>query len=113
MSSGCATYNYAQNVKTISFSDNLQKGQSTGNIIGEDCTWQILGYQLGGLPTVDRAMSNAQHQVDGGSLKGSVGGLKTSQNGLRYINNVSTKNTGFNAGIVAKQCILVTGLGFR
>lgn len=115
LSSGCATYNYAQNVKTIGFSENLEKGQSTGNIRGEDCTWQILGYQLGGLPTVDRAFSNAQNQMDGSSLVGSLSHDRKQSNGgsLRYINNVNTKPDGFNAVLFGKSCIVVTGVGYR
>src|SRR5437870_653957 len=86
---GCATYNYAQNVKTIAFSDDLHKGQSVGSIHGEDCTWQILGYQLGGMPTVDRAFQHAQHGTDGSSLAGSLDSHQKSDGSLRYINNVS------------------------
>jgi hypothetical protein len=111
----CATYDYAQNVKAISFSDDLKKGQSVGSIRGEDCTWQILGYQLGGLPTVDKAFSHAQYGTDGASLSGSLtSNQKSSSNGsLRYVNNVSTKNDGFNAGLFGKTCIVVTGVGYK
>lgn len=113
MSTGCATYNYAQNVKTISFSDDLAKGQSVGNVRGEDCTWNILGYQMGGIPTVDRAFSHARNQTDGSSLVGSMSSKQTSNGQLRYINNVNTANDGFNAVIFGKQCIVVTGVGYR
>ena len=71
--SGCATYQFAEKVKFLSFSDDLSKGKSVGNIEGEDCTWQILGYELGGAPRVERAVKNAQLQRDGGSLSGSMG----------------------------------------
>ena len=109
---GCATYNYAQNVKTIAFSDDLHKGSSVGNIHGEDCTWQILGYQLGGLPTVDKAFQHARNGTDGASLSGS---LTSNQKGdsLRYSNSVSTKNDGFNAVLFGKTCIVVTGVGYK
>lgn len=110
---GCATYNYAQNVKTISFTDNVEKGQSVGNIRGEDCTWQILGYQMGGAPTLDRAFQHAKNQTDGGSLTGSMNHNQQSSGSLRYINNVSTKPDGFNAGLFGKQCIVVTGVGYK
>ncbi len=112
-SAGCATYNYAHNVKTVSFSENLEKGQSTGNIRGEDCTWQILGYQMGGLPTVDRAFEHARNQTDGGSLSGSMSRSQGGAGNIRYINNVNTKNDGFNAGLFGKTCIVVTGVGYR
>lgn len=112
-STGCATYNYAQNVKTIGFSDDLKKGTSVGSINGADCTWQILGYQLGGLPTVDKAFAHAQHGTDGSSLKGSLTTGQASNGGLRYVNNVSTKNDGFDAVLFGKTCIVVTGVGYK
>jgi len=112
-STGCASYNYAQNVKTIAFSDDLTKGKSIGSVKGEDCTWQILGYQLGGVPTVDKAFAHAQHGTDGASLSGSLSSDQQGKGSLRYINNVSTKNTGFNAGIFGKACIAATGVGYR
>jgi hypothetical protein len=111
--SGCATYNYANNVKLVSFDDNIQKGTSVGPIRGEDCTWRILGYQLGGLPTVDRAFINARNQA--GSLESA--GFKSStdkhENAIRYVNNVSTENDGFDAVVVGKTCIVVKGVGYR
>jgi hypothetical protein len=112
---GCATYDYAHNVKVISFSENLEKGQSVGNIHGEDCTWQILGYALGGAPTVDRAFEHTRNQTDGGSLVGSLSSNKqqTSNSAIRYINNVTTKNDGFDVGLFGKKCIAVTGVGYR
>lgn len=113
LNAGCATYNYAQNVKTIAFTDELEKGHSVGSVHGEDCTWQILGYQLGGLPTVDKAFQHAQHGTDGASLTGSLSGSQKEIQSLRYINNVSTKNGGFNAGLFGKTCIIVTGVGYK
>jgi hypothetical protein len=113
LSSGCATYDYAQNVRMISFSEDLQKGKSVGNVHGEDCTWQILGYQLGGLPTVDKAFRHTADGTDGSSLVGSMDTHQKSNGSLRYINNVSTKNDGFNAGIFGKTCIVVTGIGYK
>ncbi len=112
--SGCATYNYASNMKMVGFDDNGQKGQSVGNIRGEDCTWRVLGYQLGGLPTVDRAFTNARNQA--GAME--AAGLSKNVNDrsgppLRYVNNVSTANDGFDAVVVGKQCIVVTGVGYR
>lgn len=113
--SGCATYNYAQNVKMVSFDDNGQKGKSVGNIRGEDCTWTVLGYQLGGVPTVDRAFRNARNQA--GTMESAgidfSGGKDRGGAPLRYVNNVSTANDGFNAGVIAKTCIVVTGVGYQ
>ena len=94
---GCATYPYADNVKMIAFSDDVGRGKSIGNVEGEDCQWIILGYQTKEAPQVDRALSSAKNQ-----------------NNVRYMNNVTSKNSGFNAAnIVAKNCIVVTGVGYR
>jgi hypothetical protein len=113
LGSGCATYNYAQNVKTIAFTDDLTKGKSVGNIRGEDCTWKVLGYQLGGLPTVDRAFKHAQNGTDGSSFTGSMKSNQKASENLRYINNVNTKNEGFDAVLFGKNCIAVTGIGYK
>lgn len=109
---GCATYKYASNVKMVSFSDDVTKGKSVGNVRGEDCTWTVLGYQLGGLPTIDRAFINTKKQA---STTQSAGFSSSADqaDALRYVNNVTTENEGFNAGIVAKQCLVVTGVGYR
>ena len=113
LASGCATYNYANKVNTVAFSDNLKKGESVGNIRGEDCTWQIFGKPLGGAPTVDRAFSNAQTGADGSSLVGSLSSKSGGQSRVRYVNNVNTQNDGFDAVIFGKKCIVVTGVGYR
>ena len=110
---GCATYNYAERVKIVGFSEDLHKGQSTGNVRGEDCTWNILGYQMGGAPTVDRAVQHAQNQTDGSSLEGSFKKTSHNQNSLRYIVNMGTQHDGFNAVLFGKNCIVVTGVGYK
>jgi len=108
----CAQYQYANKVKMVSFDDNVKKGKSVGRIEGKDCTWMVLGYWLGGQPTVDKAFMNAQDQA--GALASA--GLKKAdaKNRLRYMNNVSTENEGWNAaGLVGKQCLVVKGAGYR
>lgn len=113
--SGCASYNYAQNLKMVSFEENGVKGKSIGNIRGEDCTWTILGYQLGGAPTLDRAFRNVRNQA--GTLESAGLDISDAKNRggspLRYVNNVSTANDGFNAGVMSKTCIVVTGVGYQ
>ena len=110
---GCATYNYADNVKMISFDENVQKGKSVGQVRGEDCTWTVLGMQLGGLPTVDRAFNNARNGAGTMESAGFSSSSAPKADGLRYVNNVTTKHDGFNAGVVAKNCIVVTGMGYK
>ncbi len=112
--SSCATYNYAQKVKTIAFDDNITKGQAVGPIRGEDCLWTVLGNPLGGQPTIDKAFINAK--TGAGSLASA--GFSTlektdASKQIRYINNATTSNEGFNAYLFGKQCLVVTGVGYR
>jgi len=111
---GCTSYPIAQNVKMVSFDDNVAKGTSVGPIRGEDCIWSIMGYKLGGFPTLDKAMANARTQSGGGVLD-TFKSSKDTMNGnaLRYINNVSTQNDGFNAVVVGKECLVVKGNGYK
>jgi hypothetical protein len=111
---GCATYQYSKNVKLISFEDDVSKGKSVGPIRGEDCVWHILGYSLGGTPTLDKAFASARTQ----SKSGIASSFSTSSNTMddkviRYINNVSTDYDGFDAVVVGKKCLVVKGLGYR
>ncbi len=110
---GCATYDHAQNVRIISFSEDMDKGRSVGTIRGEECSWQVLGYQLSSPPTVDKAVMRAQTQTDGSRLIDLDSTNRAKNESLRYINNVSTKNEGFNAGLFGKHCLIVTGVGYR
>lgn len=110
----CASYNYAQRVKTIAFDDNITKGQAVGPIRGEDCTWTVLGNQLGGAPTIDKAFINAKSQA-GSLASAGFGALEKTDatKQIRYMNNATTANEGFNAYLFGKQCLVVTGVGYR
>lgn len=109
---GCATYKYANNVKMVSFTDDLSKGKSVGNVRGEDCTWSVLDYKLGGAPTIDKAFINTKKQADTLQSAGFSNSANQSD-ALRYVNNVSTERSGFNAYIVGKDCLVVTGVGYK
>jgi len=111
----CATYTYADSIKTISLSGDLRKGISIGNIRGEDCTWQILGYKFDGDPSIVRAISSAvfqpENETDGEEKTATpvVAKIKI----LRYINRVHTQSRGFDGAVLAKNCIVVTGEGYK
>ena len=113
--SGCATYQYAKNVRLVSFEDNVAKGKSVGPIQGEDCIWSVLGYKLGGIPTLDKAFASARNQTGGGITETFSHGdqIAANEKAIRYINNVSTTYDGFNAVVVGKQCLIVKGTGYR
>jgi hypothetical protein len=110
---GCATYKYANNVKMVSFSDDLTKGKSVGNVRGEDCTWSVLNQPLGGAPTIDKAFINTRKQASTIESAGFSSSGANNNEGLRYVNNVSTEREGFNAYLFGKDCLVVTGVGYR
>ena len=109
---GCSTYQYSKNVKMVSFDDEVSRGKSVGPIRGEDCIWSILGYKLGGVPTLDRAFANARNQSDT-SITGGTTQSASNDKAIRYINNVSTEHDGWNAAVVGKECLVVKGNGYR
>ncbi|MBI2522429.1 MAG: hypothetical protein HYV97_18560 [Bdellovibrio sp.] len=94
----CASYQYAQQIKMISFDKNFTQGASVGPIQGEDCVWSVFGFQFGDAPTIERAFMSTRDHGNGQQL--------------RYINNVISGLDSFNAGVVSEQCITVTGIGF-
>jgi hypothetical protein len=109
----CASYNYAENVKTVSFSDDVSKGKPVGPISGEDCTWAVFGQKLGGEPTIDKAFTNTKNQA--GALDSAGLSMSKTENkeGIRYVNNVNTSRSGFNAYLISKECLVVKGMGYR
>lgn len=107
----CTTYRVAKNIKLIGFTEDVKKGKSVGAIEGEECIFIILGYRLGGLPTVRKALANAR--TGRSSEIGDIMGGASSGGGIRYINNTSVSPTGFNAGVFGKDCITVTGMGYK
>ncbi len=109
---GCAIYKYANNVKMVSFSDDISKGKSVGNVRGEDCTWSVLQYKLGGAPTIDKAFINTKKQANTLQSAG-FSGSAAQADALRYVLNVHTENEGFNAYVLKKDCLVVTGVGYR
>lgn len=110
----CTTYEYAQNVKLVSFEDDVSPGKSVGPIRGDDCNWMILGYWIGGMPTLDQAFANARTQTRS-SIGDAFGGSKAtlSDKTVRYMTNVHTGRDGFNAGVIGKNCLTVSGTGYR
>ena len=111
---GCTRYSTAKSVKLIGFSENISKGKTIGQIEGDDCVFIIFGYRLGGYPTVMRAIANTQ-QGRRSEFSDSFGGKsnKGRGQGLRYINNLRVEPTGFNYYLFGKDCISVTGIGYK
>jgi hypothetical protein len=94
--SACTTYQYAKDVKMVSFDDDVTQGHAVGPVRGEDCQSFVLGYPIGENPTLDKAFADARKE-----------------NQLRYMDNVSTDHSGFNAVVYAKRCMVVKGTGYK
>jgi hypothetical protein len=93
---GCTQYQYAKNVKMLSYEDNVTVGKSVGPVRGENCQKRVMGYPIGEPATLDKAMASAREEHK-----------------VRYLNNVSTEQTGFDAVFYAKTCIAVKGTGYE
>jgi hypothetical protein len=96
VAASCATYPYAKNVKMVAFDDDVTTGQSVGPVRGESCQHSVLGYAVSEPATLDKAMASAREK-----------------NKLRYINNVATEDSGFNAFVYSKNCLIVKGTGYQ
>jgi hypothetical protein len=96
-SSACTTYQLAKDVKMVSFDDNVSTGHSVGPVRGEDCQSFVLGYPIGEPPTLDKAFADARKE----------------NGSLRYMNNVATENSGFNAVVYRQRCVVVKGAGYK
>ena len=95
-SSGCTRYEYAKNVRMVAFDNNLSPGQGVGPVRGESCQDIVLGIPTDEPPTLDQAFPDVRERHQ-----------------LRYLNNVSTDHTGFDAIVYARRCIVVKGTGFQ
>ena len=111
LSLGCTRHLVANEIKLVGFEENVQKGKSSGEIEGDDCVFQILGYRLGHSPNVGRAIHNAR--LERRSEIGDVGGGKGGGEGLRYINNLHIEPDGFDVGVFGKDCLVVKGTGYK
>jgi hypothetical protein len=108
----CQTAQPARELKLIGFDENVSKGKNMGPVEGADCVYQVLGYWLGGQPTLQRAFMNAR-KGKVSSLADAGGGGEGVGGELRYMNNAVVSTDGFNAGIFGKKCINVTATGFK
>jgi hypothetical protein len=97
LGSGCTTYQYAKNVKMVAFEDDVSTGHAVGPVRGEDCQSHVLFIPVGPRPTLDRAFADARKE-----------------NGeLRYMNNVATEASGFDAIVYSRRCLAVKGTGYQ
>lgn len=109
---GCQTAQQAKEIKFVGFTDSAVKGKSVGPIEGADCVFQILGYWLGGQPTLSKAVMNAR-KGKSTSLSDSLGSSDDGQGGVRYFNDMAVSSDGFNAVVFGKQCIKITAVGYK
>lgn len=109
-------YVTAKDIALISFDENVGQGSSIGSVRGGDCTWSFMGRSFGGAPTLDKALQNARQgrgESVSDALNGGLGTAQPSAVNVRYFTDVMTDRDGFNAGIVAKRCLIVKGMGHQ
>ena len=109
---GCTTYTDVKEIKHIGFSDDLSKGKPIGLITSDDCVYHVMGYALGGRPTINKAISNARTQKKS-NLLDTVHDQGSDLPPIRYATNVTTKRGGFDALVLRKDCIEINGRGFE
>lgn len=108
----CQTVQQAKELKLVGFDENVSKGKNIGPIEGGDCVYKILGYWLGGQPTLQRAMMNARKGKTS-TITDSGGGESSGTGDIRYFNNAVVSNDGFDAYVFGKTCINITATGFK
>jgi hypothetical protein len=110
--SACTTHQTIKEIKMVSFDDDVRQGQSVGQITADDCNFYILGYAIGNPPSISTAIKNAQTQKTTG-IADAITNEKSTNQAIRYMNNVTVKPGGFDAYVVKKNCIQISGLGYR
>lgn len=109
----CASYNIAKNLNFVSFDENAKSDslKSIGPVDGKDCTWYVAGYAIGEDPTVRKAFASAAAQEEGSLIPGQQSTKKGDS--LKVVKNIAVESGGFNLWLVSRQCMIVTGAGFR
>jgi hypothetical protein len=93
---GCTHYQYAKNVKMVSLDGNVAEGRGIGPVRGESCQASVMGRPIGEQASLDGAIADARQK-----------------NQIRYLNNVSTEDGGFDAFFYARHCMIVKGTGYQ
>jgi len=93
---GCTHYQYAKNVKMVSLDGNVAEGRGIGPVRGESCQASVMGYPISEQASLDKAIANTREK-----------------NQIRYLNNVSTEDGGFDAYFYARHCLIVKGTGYQ
>lgn len=92
---GCASVDYADQLKMVALTPNLTSGHEIGPLESERCRWRFLGFSYQSRPSMDSVLAPWR------------------ESGIRYINNVSAKFGGFNALLLSQECLVVSGVGFK
>ena len=92
---GCVSM--AKDVRLVAISEDAHGGQSIGQVTGEDCAIQVFGFGKSSMSlTANAAMANIQ-----------------TEKGIRYMNGFSIGESHMNIVMWNKDCIVVSGEGFK
>lgn len=109
---GCTTVQEVREIKLVSFDDDIKKGKSIGEVESNDCVYHIMGYWLGGAPTVRKSLANSRKQRKSSLTDVVAANYDSDAETVRYIKNVQFEHTGFNYYFFGKRCITTKGLGY-
>lgn len=109
----CATHTVAKNLNFVSFDESAKGDQlkTAGSVDGQDCTWSVVGYNIGPEPSVRRAFANTASQTQDSMIPGQQGTQKSGA--IKVVKNISVETGGFDIWLLGRRCITVTGAGFR
>lgn len=111
---GCTTFKAFNELKHVGFdATNVKKGKSVGTVTGEHCVFSVLGYRLGGNPSLTKAMAYARTGKKSSLRDTFSEETEVNNDGVRYLNNLSYRFDGFNAVVFGKDCLVVEGRGYK
>lgn len=111
--SACSSYQIAQSVKLVSFVKEPARAPAAILLHGQDCRHSLFGIDFGPLPSADLSVRDAQMNYN------SVSSLRLPATPaesalaprIRYINNFSLQESGFDTWVYARTCLIARGGG--
>ena len=92
-----------------------QKSEQTGPIVGRKCAWHFFSASFSNPPSVQQALNSAminRNETQWEAIAGSSSTEAIQLNEIRLINNIVVETSGFDAWLIGRQCVFVSGLGY-
>ena len=111
----CTSYTPLKKLKHLGFDrDNVKKGKYINKVSGKDCSYTVLGYNIGQM-RIDEALANARAGIKGGVLSD----LNVNKNNsasaadFRYITDLSMNYEFDNYVLFSQSCVKVAGRAYK